>query len=147
MLLYLKWYNGCMFEYIERLRQKSEKQKKLIALTYAGIFSGVILGLWFISVFPTISEDKQIADREKKIKSGPSESFTSNFSGVWSDIKENFGGLKDTFAEFNNSMDYYKASSTASLITGENSISTTTEEEKQNIEISTTTQEKVYGGM
>lgn len=138
-----------MFEYLEKLRKKTDREKKYFALGVAFCFCLIVSGFWVVSVYPTLIREKEVNDKVSKIKSsGPAESFTSTFSSAWGDLKANIIDIKTTISDFNSDINYYKSTST------QNSTSTQTFEVKtgwtqtsDSQSIATSSEQNVFGGM
>lgn len=128
-----------MFEYIEKLRHKTDKEKKRFAFITASSFSIAILVVWSISIYPTIKKQSELDKKVAKVESGPTESFTSTFGGAWGDLKSSFSNLKGMVANISSEFEYYSATSTATTTPEAGFVfSTTTVETKE---------EQVYGGL
>ena len=104
-----------MFEIIEKVRQKKDREKKIIAFSIAFFICLLIFIFWFLSIYPSFKKQNQIEKKVERVSSGP----TNNFKGI---IKDNFSQIKKQFNEIKNipdilkkEGDYYKATSTSEI--------------------------------
>lgn len=102
-----------MFEYIERLRKKSDKEKRQVAFLIAFLFSLTIFTFWFFAVFPGFKKQGEIEKKVIALESEPGVSFSSLFEGKFDQIKEQLDKIKNFAGNFSTDLEYYIASSTA----------------------------------
>lgn len=88
-------FERIMFEYLEKLRQKPEKTKTLIAFSTSLFFAGTILVVWLTVVFPDIKQDKAVRDRIASTEPSPFSIFFGNISDGFSGIKNQFDSAKE----------------------------------------------------
>ncbi len=114
-----------MFEYIEKLRGKSEKTKKRIAFFGALGFSVVILGIWLSVVYPQIKNPEVV---EKVQTGGPSplSALGDNIYDGFSSVRGAFGGFKETFDTFTEEMEQFENSTSSTEYTVEGGAYATT---------------------
>ncbi len=113
-----------MFQYIDNLRQKPDKQKKRVAFSLAFIFCLVIFAFWYFTVIPDFKKQAEVDKKEEKLNNGPTTSFMSVFSGKIGEMQDQLAKIKDFAGSFSTGSDYYISTSTA----------TTTESFNQEIE-------------
>jgi hypothetical protein len=89
-----------MFDYIEQLREKSERTKKFIAFSLSFFVVGIILFFWFFSVFPQSWQEKQISDRVHSVEPSPISALSQILSQGFSGIGENVSKIKMTANDF-----------------------------------------------
>ena len=89
-----------MFDYIEKLRGKSERTKKLVAAGMAFACAGLILIFWIFSVFPQSIQEKQISDRVQSASPSPFVTFTQIISQGTSGIGGELSKLKSAGSGF-----------------------------------------------
>ncbi len=115
-----------MFEFIERLRQKSDKTKKRIAFLSAFCFVGLILVMWLTIVYPDFSF-------VQKQKQTASVGDTGMFDSFFANITEGFGGIKNQIQSMKD-MFYSVSTSTHYTLTDESTTTISTEENTSGIE-------------
>ena len=76
-----------MFEYIEKLRQKSEKSKRWIAFLTSFSFAGLIFVVWLSVIYPDFRFQEKQRQTATVNEASPVGSFFSN-------MKEGFAGVK-----------------------------------------------------
>lgn len=106
-----------MFEFIEKQRQKTDGQKKRFAFAVAFLFVTIIGVLWYFAVFPNFKSQNDIDKKIEKFENDPASSLSSVFGGKISEIKNQFGILKDYASAFNQKNTYYSSTSTESVST------------------------------
>jgi predicted PurR-regulated permease PerM len=106
-----------MFEHLERLRQKSDKEKKRFAFFIALSFTSFILLLWYFAVFPSFKEQSDIDKKIKKYESSPTSSLGSIFGSKVSEIKGQFSKVVDYSNQFLSKSSYYSSTSTEQIST------------------------------
>ena len=84
-----------MFEYLEKLRQKSPATRKLIAFTLSFLVAGIIFLFWILVTMPSIWSDKSIADRVSADQPSPISSLSQIFSQGSSVLNEQLNKLKN----------------------------------------------------
>ena len=82
-----------MFELLEKLRQKPDKVKKLVAVIFSLFFAGIIFVLWFSVSYQNWTNSKY---QEEKVTEEPSpiSTFSSTFSGAFKSIGEQFSQIR-----------------------------------------------------
>ncbi len=106
-----------MFEFLEKLRQKSDKEKRRFAFLVSFLFSATIFALWFFAVYPSFKEQSDIEKKVKALESSPTESMASVIMSSFGQIKEKISEIKNIGSSFTKDLDYYKASSTEATTT------------------------------
>ncbi len=81
---------------LNNIRQKSDNQKKILALALALILTFFIVGLWFS--FSNKTADNQVAEqKENKLSSlSPLQVIKDEFSKAFSNFKETTGEISTT---------------------------------------------------
>jgi hypothetical protein len=64
-----------MFDYIEKLRGKSERTKKLVAAGVAFFCAAIIFAFWIFSVMPNFAQQQQISARVQSYAPSPVSAF------------------------------------------------------------------------
>jgi len=106
-----------MFEFLEKLRQKSDKEKKRFAFLVSFLFSVTIFGLWFFAVYPSFKEQSDIEKKVKALESSPTESMASVIMSSFGQIKEKISEMKNIGSGIIGDSDYYQATSTEATTT------------------------------
>lgn len=105
-----------MFEHLEKIREKSPRQKRLYAFAVAFAFSGFILLIWYISIVPGFIEEGKRDKKVKDIASSPSESFATVLKGGMNLFKEQSQAIKEKINSVNlnniNPPAYFKGTTT-----------------------------------
>lgn len=99
-----------MFNYIEKLRQKSEKEKKRVALLYAFLFAGVIFVIWLSVVYPDFRKEKTVGV-EIEERSGPTGAIKENIISGFNNIKGEFFNMKEVIYNLSREEVYYSSTS------------------------------------
>jgi hypothetical protein len=123
-----------MFDYIEKLRGKSERTKKFIAAGGAFLFAGIVLLFWIFSVMPNFAQQQEVAARVQSASPSPFGTLSQIFSQGTSGIGGEISKLKSVGSGFfgatqivNNATDTPIVSTTTpSVVTASSTISTTT---------------------
>jgi hypothetical protein len=89
-----------MFDYIEKLRGKSERTKKLVAAGVAFVCAGIIFIFWLLSVLPQSIQEKQISDRVQSATPSPISTFVQIISQGTSGIGGELSKLKSVGTGF-----------------------------------------------
>ena len=127
-------YNDFMFNYLEKLRQKTDREKRKVAFLFSFLFASLIFVVWFFAVFPQLKQQRNIDKKLEKIESSPTESVASVIMSSFGEIKDKVNEIKNLKSTFDSNIDYYKSATTSSP--------TSTTTLKTSVE-STTTQEKL----
>lgn len=101
-----------MFNYLEKLRQKPEHTKTLIAFSGSLFVAGCILLVWLTIVFPNILEDNKIRDKVLSNEPSPLSSFFENINSGFSSIMGQFSEVKAKISDFSSSTQHYNNSGT-----------------------------------
>ena len=104
-----------MFKYLEKLREKSESQKKRTAFLFSFLFVGIIFVVWLTAVFPTVLQQKSIDDRVASSGPSPLSTFESVLSQSTSAIGDQVAKLKSIGSVFSGPTDYYTVSSSTEV--------------------------------
>ncbi len=127
-----------MFDYIEKLRQKSPRAKKQIAFTTAFCFAGIIFTVWAVAIYPNF---KQGLLREQKVESAepsPTSALSANLYSGFESLKDQFTNMKEkifsavesststTTANTTTSMDVYTPPATQKQATSTTGVTSTT---------------------
>lgn len=123
-----------MFDYIEKLRQKSPAVRKLIAFSLSFLVDGIIFLFWILVTMPSIWSDKSIADRVSADQPSPISSLFQIFSQGSSVLNDQLSKLKNIGQSQNEGN---IGTSTP------DSVSTTTETTENNLIIEATTTEYI----
>jgi len=89
-----------MFNYIEKLRKKSERTKKLVALGVAFFCAAVIFAFWIFSVMPNFAQEQEITARVQSVEPSPLSAFATIISQGTSGISGALSKLKTTGTDF-----------------------------------------------
>ena len=98
-----------MFNYIEKLRQKPESQKKRFAFLAALCVCGLIILVWFSVVIPKFRQEKQTDDKIANTESTPTSALTRTFSDGFSAIVTQFKNIKNIISSFKSSGESFVA--------------------------------------
>lgn len=98
-----------MFEYIERLRRKSDKEKRRIAFFTATLFSLVIFIVWMTVVLPNFKKSNNKIDNVASVSASPTEGFMDAVSNFIGQVKNGIEGLNFEIKSVSTSTQYYKA--------------------------------------
>jgi hypothetical protein len=75
-----------MFNYLEKLRRKSESEKKRFAFLTAFSFSGLIFVIWLSVIYPSWYKIQTKEDAAAELEPGPIDSLTGIISNGVSSI-------------------------------------------------------------
>ncbi len=117
-----------MFELIERLRRKNDRQKKIIAFSISFFICFVIFIFWFFSIMPEFRLQQEAEKRVESIERGPSSELGGMIMDNFSLIKEQISDLIGLSKSFSSTTEYY-ISTTTEISTTTMTFSTTTSEE------------------
>lgn len=95
-----------MFDFIERLRQKSDSSKKKIAFLVSFSISGFIFVVWLTVVLPDFSFSQKQKQAAAVGDAGLFYSFYSNLTEGWNGVQDQFKDLKDTVSSISTSTHY-----------------------------------------
>lgn len=84
-----------MFDYLEKLRQKSPALRKLIAFSLSFLVAGIIFIFWILVAMPSIWQDKNISDRVSSEQPSPVSSLSQIFSQGASVLNEQINQIKN----------------------------------------------------
>ena len=105
-----------MFNYIEKLREKPEQTKKLVAIGVASLCVAVILVFWFFSVFPQFRQEKEISDRVQSVGPSPFSTITQILSQGTSGIGDELSKLKSLSSGFFGGTEIINSSTTTAAV-------------------------------
>ena len=77
-----------MFDFLEKLRHKPDKQKKQIAFFVAFLFVGIIFVVWLTVIYPDFRQSRVNQEKVANLEPGPFSTFTSQLSNGISSITE-----------------------------------------------------------
>ncbi|HRH26952.1 MAG TPA: hypothetical protein PLZ99_02200 [Parcubacteria group bacterium] len=98
-----------MFEIIERVRQKKDREKKIIAFSLSLFFCSVIFIFWLFTVLPDFKKQEELDKKVQSAKNGPTENLTSFFGDNFKQAKEHFSKIRNVANVFQSEADYFKA--------------------------------------
>jgi hypothetical protein len=98
-----------MFEYIEKLRKKSDKEKNRIAFFSAFAFSALIFIVWASVVVPGVKNDNKA--EVAAVGSSPISDFSNVVSDFIIQVKTGMSDLKSSVSGLSTSTQYYSATS------------------------------------
>lgn len=101
-----------MFELIEKLRQKPDSTKALVAFSVSLAFAGTIFLVWFTVVLPDIRQDNEIKEKMAKIEPSPFSTFFGNIANSFYALKDQVVDVKTKISEMSNTPVYYNSTST-----------------------------------
>ncbi len=99
-----------MFEFIEKLRQKSDRTKRQIAFVIALSFSGVIFIVWISVIYPDFMRGQAEAERAVSSEPSPLSTFSGTISVGFSAIGEQIGKAKESIFSITKNISDYSAS-------------------------------------
>src|SRR3989344_2334545 len=102
-----------MFDFLEKLRHKPDKQKKQIAFFVAFLFVGIIFVVWLTVIYPDFRQSRVNQEKVANLEPGPFSTFTSQLSNGISSITEKFTEIKDSISSFSTDPAHYSATSSA----------------------------------
>ncbi|MFZ2522474.1 MAG: hypothetical protein WAX44_00895 [Minisyncoccia bacterium] len=114
-----------MLNLIERLREKPHKIRKKIALLIAVTFSGIILLMWAIVIYPSFREQEKRDIEAINSEPSPLSAFSDlvyssllTFGGEVANFKNSLGGLSgsETYVQNNSENIPKNTSSTSDLL-------------------------------
>ncbi len=100
-----------MFEIIERVRQKKDKEKKIIAFSVAFSVCLVIFTFWAFTVLPEFKKQEELEKKVQSAKNGPSANIAGFVADNFNQVKDQFSKLKEFSGVFEGTADYYVATS------------------------------------
>lgn len=112
-----------MFEFIEKLRKKSERTKKQVAFLVALFITGLIFVVWLSVIYPDFRRRQEKINYVSNLEPSPLGTLGETFRTGFSAIGEQFTSLKESVSSITTSPVYY---STTSSITNNIVSSTTT---------------------
>lgn len=99
-----------MFEFIERLRQKTTNAKRRIAFFASFSVSTFIFVIWLVAIYPDIKNTNKIVSKTNS--STPVETLTSFISEGIYQFKDKINNLANTLSIFSSSTSMYYATTT-----------------------------------
>jgi len=102
-----------VFDFLEKLRGKSDKQKKQIAFCLALLFAGLIFVVWLSVIFPGLHQNKVEEDKVANLTPSPFSVFMSQISSGISSIGSKVSEIKSSVSSFSTGPVQYIATSTA----------------------------------
>ncbi len=121
-----------MFEFIEKLRQKSDKTKNRIAFLTAFAFSGLIFVLWLTVFLPDFTQGEKQENQALVGEPSPLSTFFDTISEGVKVITQQFSELKQTTGEITGTIGQMIEPTTTPAVettaTSSTEIATTTEE-------------------
>ncbi len=105
-----------MFRLIEKLRQKPDRVKKMIALGTAFVFSSSIFIVWLTVIYPDFRNSKEQVAAVSEISETPVNNITSALADGLLEISKSFGEIKEMIGSLSStSTAYYVGTSTSSI--------------------------------
>ncbi|MBA3732838.1 hypothetical protein H0W91_00495 [Patescibacteria group bacterium] len=89
-----------MLEILEKVRQKSPRQKKQIAFSFAFFISGLIFVIWLSVIYPDFRQKQIQTQNASSLEPSPLSTFGETLTG-------GFKAIKDTLSSIKNSSVYY----------------------------------------
>jgi len=130
-----------MFDFIEKLRAKSDKEKRKFAFFYALSFSGIIFVLWLLVVYPNLGQNQNQGEVTSNSKITPASTLSDTIGKSLTELGDQFLKIKDTVSSFTKggtSPEYYSASTSEANVI-ESYVPTSSISGAETEEISTTT--------
>ncbi|KND47772.1 MAG: hypothetical protein AB201_02460 [Parcubacteria bacterium C7867-006] len=101
-----------MFDFIERLRQKSESSKKKIAFLTSFVLVGTIFAVWLSVIYPDFRFREKQKQTAASVEASPTTSFFENIKEGIFGIKNQINNLKESVYSIGTST-YYVSNDTA----------------------------------
>jgi len=108
-----------MFDFLEKLRTKSDKQKKQIAFCVALLIAGLIFVIWLSVIFPDFQQSQVQENKVENLAPSPFSVFMSQLSSGVSSITGKFSEIKSSVSSFSSAPVEYVATSTATTTNSE----------------------------
>lgn len=86
-----------MFEFLDRLRQKPLRYRKYAALSVAALVAGVILVVWFTTVYPTILADHDRDARVAATQPSPLGALSANLANGYKALTDQMNTMPTPF--------------------------------------------------
>jgi hypothetical protein len=115
-----------MFNYIEKLRGKSDRTKKLVAVGVAALCAGIIFIFWYLSVLPSFGQEKEISDRVQDQTPSPISAFAQIISQGTSGIGDQISKLKSASSGFFGATQIINTATTTSVASTSKTVATST---------------------
>ena len=95
-----------MFDFIERLRQKSDGSKKKIAFLTSFSLAGLIFVVWLSVIYPDFSFKEKQKQTATAHDTGVFSSFLANMSEGFKGVKDQFNAAKEAVSSLSTSTHY-----------------------------------------
>jgi hypothetical protein len=103
-----------MFDYIEKLRQKSDKSKRWIAFLSSFSFAGLIFVVWLSVIYPDFRFQEKQRQTASANEASPVGSFFSNMKEGFAGVKKQVDDMKDVVSGISSSTYYVSNNGTSS---------------------------------
>jgi hypothetical protein len=88
-----------MFQFLEKLRQKSDRGRKQIAFIIALFFTGLIFVVWLSIIYPSWYQVESKQGAASKLEPGPIDTLSQIISGGVSSIGSEINKAKDSYSQ------------------------------------------------
>ncbi len=104
-----------MFEIIEKVRQKKDREKKIIAFSVSFFICSVIFIFWLFTVLPGFQKQVESDKKVSSAKKGPTENLAGFVTDNYSQVRDQINKIKSISNIFKGDSEYFKAESTLDI--------------------------------
>lgn len=104
-----------MFEIIEKVRQKKDREKKIIAFSVSFFICSVIFIFWLFTVLPGFQKQVELDKKVSSAKKGPTENLAGFVTDNYSQVRDQINKIKSISNIFKGDSEYFKAESTLDI--------------------------------
>jgi hypothetical protein len=104
-----------MFEIIEKVRQKKDREKKIIAFSVSFFICSVIFIFWLFTVLPGFQKQVELDKKVSSAKKGPTENLAGFVTDNYSQVRDQINKIKSISNFFKGDSEYFKAESTLNI--------------------------------
>ncbi len=101
-----------MFQLIEKLRNKSDNQKKQIAFLFSALFVGVIFIVWLSVIYPDFRKRESQEANAISVSDNSTDTFKTTISKSLSALGEQITNIKQVIHSLTDGTTYYNSAST-----------------------------------
>ena len=85
------------YNFLEKLRNKSDRHKHWIAISISFVFIAVVFGFWFLSFIPRVQNDIATSKQEVFSLSAPLSNLQKGVAQVYESIVGGYQQINNTF--------------------------------------------------
>ena len=116
-----------MFDFLEKIRSKSEKTKKIFAFSVSLFVAGLIFVIWISVIYPDFRNRETKSEKVAQLEPSPISTFGDTVATAFSAMGEQFGQMKNMVSELASTTTAHYSSAGADIMaTSTEPVSTTT---------------------